>query len=115
MTTSEPSGEMPSSDRPKGCGASSPGQKNADVPPTWASGHEALAVCLHRPNRRRIALIAAVVGTFLVGINQGSILLSGHAGWVVWIRVLLDYLTPACVSTMGVLAGSRRAATTNGP
>ena len=80
------------------------------TPPTWDSAREALAVCLHRPNRRRVALIAAVVGTLLVGINQGSILAGGHLGWVVWVRMVLDYLIPACVSTMGVLAGSRRAA-----
>lgn len=66
-------------------------------------------MCLHRPNRRRVALIAAVVGTLLVGINQGSVLADGHLGWVVWVRMVLDYLIPACVSTMGVLAGSRRA------
>jgi low temperature requirement protein LtrA len=65
-------------------------------------------VCLYRPNRRRVALIAAVVGTLLVGINQGSVLASGHLDWVVWVRVLLDYLIPACVSTLGVLAGCRR-------
>jgi hypothetical protein len=51
-----------------------------------------------------------VVGTALVGINQGGVLASGHLGWVVWVRMVLDYLIPACVSTMGVLAGSRRAA-----
>jgi|ACXJ01.1.fsa_nt_gi hypothetical protein len=52
-------------------------------------------------------MIAAVIGTLLVGINQGSILASGHLDWVVWLRVALDYLIPAFVSTMGVLAGSR--------
>ena len=78
-------------------------------PPTWASASEAVRVCLHRPNRRRVALIALVVGSLLVGINQGGTLASGHLGWIVWVRVALDYLIPACVSTMGVLAGSRRA------
>lgn len=80
------------------------------TPPTWDSAAEALAVCLHRPNRRRVALIAAAVGTLLVGINQGSVLARGDLGWVVWVRIVLDYLIPACVSTMGVLAGSRRPA-----
>ncbi|MDA8185101.1 MAG: nitrate/nitrite transporter NrtS [Actinomycetota bacterium] len=49
-----------------------------------------------------------VVGTLLVGINQGGVLASGHANWVVWARVALDYVVPTCVSTMGVLAGTRR-------
>ena len=80
----------------------------AYAPPTWSSASEAVGVCMFRPNRRRIALIALVVGSLLVGINQGGILASGQVGWVVWVRVALDYLTPACVSTLGVLAGSRR-------
>jgi len=49
-----------------------------------------------------------VVGTLLVGINQGVVLASGHFDWLVWVRVALDYVIPACVSSMGVLAGSRR-------
>lgn len=67
-------------------------------------------VCLHRPNRRRVAVIAALVGTVLVGINQGSVLANGRLDWAVGVRIVLDYLIPACVSTMGVLAGSRQSA-----
>lgn len=78
------------------------------MPATWATGPEALAVCLHRPNRRRVGLVAAVVGTLLVAANQGSVLASGRLGWPTWASVLLDYLVPAYVSTLGVLAGSRR-------
>lgn len=87
---------------------SSPFESGPVAPPTWTTATEALAVCLHRPNRRRVGLIAAVVGTLLVGINQGAVLASGHIGWLVWVRVALDYLIPICVSSMGVLAGSRR-------
>lgn len=79
-----------------------------EPPPTWACASEALSVCRYPPNRRRVAAIALVVGSLLVGINQGGTLASGDLGWVVWVRVALDYLIPACVSTMGVLAGSRR-------
>ncbi|MDA8073516.1 MAG: nitrate/nitrite transporter NrtS [Actinomycetota bacterium] len=53
-------------------------------------------------------MIAAVVGSLLVVINQGGVLVSGHTSWVVWVRVALDYVIPTCVSTMGVLAGTRR-------
>ena len=79
-----------------------------DAPPTWSNKREAVAVCLHRPNRRRVGMIAIGIGTVLVGINQGSVLASGHLNWVVGLRIVLDYLIPAFVSTMGVLAGSRR-------
>ena len=88
-----------------------PGSQDPDrvePPPTWACASEALSVCRYPPNRRRVAAIALVVGSLLVAINQGATLASGDLGWVVWVRVALDYLIPACVSTMGVLAGSRR-------
>jgi hypothetical protein len=80
----------------------------AEAPPTWRCASEAVDVCLFPPNRKRIAAIAVVVGSLLVAINQAGTLASGHVDWVVWIRVALDYLIPTCVSTMGVLAGSRR-------
>ncbi len=84
-----------------------PGPQLED-PPTWGNAGEAVAVCLHRPNRRRIALIVLVVGTLLVGINQGSVLAAGHVGGAIWVRVGLDYVIPACVATLGLLSGSRR-------
>ncbi len=77
-------------------------------PPTWCNAREAVVVCVHRPNRRRIALIALVVGTLLVRINQGLVLAAGHVGWAIWVRVGLDYVIPACVATLGLLSGSRR-------
>ena len=80
----------------------------AEAPPTWTCASEAVDVCLFPPNRKRIAAIALVVGSLLAAINQGGTLASGHVDWVVWIRVALDYLIPTCVSTLGVLAGSRR-------
>ncbi len=95
----------------KAGGASSrpvlPGPEPED-PPTWGNPREAVAVCIHRPNRRRVALIALVVGTLLVGINQGPVLAAGDVGWAIWVRVGLDYLIPACVATLGLLSGSRR-------
>ncbi len=84
------------------------GPGRADAPPTWTCVSEAFDVCLFPPNRKRIAAIALVVGSLLVAINQGGTLASGREDWVVWIRVALDYLIPTCVSTLGVLAGSRR-------
>ncbi|MDA8072862.1 MAG: nitrate/nitrite transporter NrtS [Actinomycetota bacterium] len=87
-------------------GSRDPGR--VESPPTWTCASEAVDVCLFPPNRRRIGVIALLVGSLLVAINQGGALASGHVGWVVWVRVALDYLIPACVSTLGVLAGSRR-------
>jgi hypothetical protein len=53
-----------------------------------------------------------LVGSLLVAINQGGALASGRVSWILWVRMALDYLIPACVSTMGVLAGSRRTGVT---
>jgi len=85
--------------------------RRVEPPPTWTCASEAVDVCLYPPNRRRVAVIAVAVGSLLVAINQAGALASGHVGWIVWVRVALDYLIPACVSTMGVLAGSRRKGT----
>ena len=109
MAAGQPVGD----DRPAGPDAAPSSLDRVDGPPSWRTASEALAVCLHRPNRRRIGLIAAVVGSLLVGINQGGVLVSGHASWVVWVRVALDYVIPTCVSTMGVLAGYRNRMTDN--
>jgi len=101
-------GQPGGDDRPAGPDAAPSSFDRVEGPPSWRTASEAVAVCLHRPNRRRIGLIAAVVGTLLLGINQGGVLASGHVSWVVWARVALDYVIPMCVSTMGVLAGTRR-------
>ena len=79
-------------------------------PPTWTCASEAVGVCLFPPNRRRVTAIALLVGSLLVAINQGGALASGRVSSILWVRMALDYLIPACVSTMGVLAGSRRRA-----
>lgn len=76
--------------------------------PTWRTAREAWSVLRYGPHRHRITVITAVVGTVLVGINQSTVLASGHIDWLVWIRIALDYLVPACVSSMGVLSGTRR-------
>ncbi len=87
---------------------------DSEFPPTWDIPIQALSVLIYRPNRRRVGLIAGVVGTLLVGINQGSVLVSDHLSWLVWARVVSDYLIPTIVSSLGLLAGSHRATIKNG-
>ena len=101
-------GQPVGDDRPAGPDAAPSSFDRVDGPPSWGTPAEAVAVCLYCPNRRRIGLIAFVVGTLLVGINQGAVLASGHVSWLVWVRIALDYVVPAGTSTMGMLAGSRR-------
>jgi len=61
----------------------------------------------HRPMLKRSLMTAVVVGTLLLAINQGDVLLS--ASWpraLVW-KVPLTYLVPFAVATWGALVNSR--------
>jgi hypothetical protein len=49
--------------------------------------------------------IALVVGTWLSLINQGHLVLRGHPPWV---KLVLNYLTPFTVASLGYLAARRR-------
>ena len=56
---------------------------------------------------KRSLRIAAVVGTLLLAINQGDVLVARH--WpdgLVW-KVPLTYLVPFVVATWGALVNSR--------
>jgi hypothetical protein len=61
----------------------------------------------YRPLLKRSALTALVVGTILVAINQGGILLSGVLpATLVW-QIPLTYLVPFGVATWGALSNTR--------
>jgi hypothetical protein len=57
---------------------------------------------------KRSTLTALVVGTILVAINQGGILLSGAWPASLDWQVPLTYVVPFCVATWGALSNSRR-------
>ena len=61
----------------------------------------------HRPMLRRSLGIAAVVGTLLLAINQGDVLLSGRWPAALAWKVPLTYLVPFVVATWGALLNSR--------
>ena len=61
-----------------------------------------------RPLLRRSTMTALVVGTLLVLINQGAVLISGQLpSSLVW-QVPLTYCVPFCVATWGALSNSCR-------
>lgn len=61
----------------------------------------------HAPMLRRSAAIALIVGTILVAINQGDVLLAGAwSGALAW-KIPLTYLVPFVVATAGALLNSR--------
>ena len=76
--------------------------------PTWATGREAARVVLYRPHLRKTVTIALIVGTLLFAINQLDVVLRGDATASVWVKSVVTYLVPFCVSNAGVLVASRR-------
>jgi hypothetical protein len=62
----------------------------------------------YRPLLRRSAQTSLVVGTLLVAINQGAVLLQGHVSPALLWEIPLTYLVPFCVATWGALSNNRR-------
>lgn len=62
----------------------------------------------YRPLLRRSGLTALVVGTILVAINQGNLLLAGAAPMDLLWKMPLTYAVPFCVATWGALGNSRQ-------
>jgi hypothetical protein len=62
---------------------------------------------LHGPMLRRSLLTALVVGTVLVAINQGNVLLDGRFPAALWWKIPLTFAVPFCVATWGGLINSR--------
>jgi hypothetical protein len=76
------------------------------------TSHGPVTKCLwcavrYRPLLRRSTLIALVVGSVLVAINQGDALVAGRCdATLVW-KIPLTYLVPFVVATWGALSNSR--------
>src|SRR5436305_12620884 len=66
------------------------------------------ALC-YRPLLRRSLMMALVVGTLLVLINQGTVLITGQLPVTLLLQLLLTYCVPSCVATWSVLSTSTAA------
>jgi hypothetical protein len=75
--------------------------------PSWSTYGEAAGLWFAPATLGKTIKIALVVGTLLSLINQGSVILGGHATVVTWVRVGLNYLVPFCVSSLGYLSATR--------
>jgi hypothetical protein len=73
----------------------------------WRTAGEAVVVLRQPVVLRRTVRIALLVGTILSAINQGGVILGGHATLVLWLRVVANYLIPFGVSNAGVLSATR--------
>ncbi len=56
---------------------------------------------------RRSAATALVVGTILVAINQGPVLMEGTFGSKLLWQIPLTYAVPFCVATWGALSNTK--------
>ena len=56
---------------------------------------------------RRSAITALIVGTVLVAINQGTVLVTGQFPSDLLWKMPLTYLVPFCVASWGALSNSR--------
>jgi hypothetical protein len=61
----------------------------------------------HPPLVRRSAIIALIVGTVLLAINQGDVLLAGRWDAALAWNAPLTYVVPFIVATWGALLSSR--------
>lgn len=59
------------------------------------------------PLVRRSALVSLLVGTVLVAINQGNVIVQGDATLALAWKAPLTYAVPYCVATFGAIMNAR--------
>lgn len=78
--------------------------------PVWTNRAEAIGLVLRGRTVRTAGPIALVVGTIVSLVNQGDVILTGHAGGITWLRVAVNYLVPFIVASAAYLSACRRRA-----
>ena len=62
----------------------------------------------HRVDFKLAVVLCAIVGTWLVAFNQGSLLLAGgYFPVILYVRIFLDYATPFTVSSITSIIRNR--------
>lgn len=75
---------------------------------SWSTWRDTAGVLTQPQHLRRIVIVALVVGTAFFAMNQLGLVLAGKATPLVWFKGVLTYLTPLCVSSIGVLSATHR-------
>ena len=75
-------------------------------PPSWQRFADCLRCVVYWPHLSRTGLTALIVGTILFAINQLDVVLAGHVTTTTWIKIVVTYLVPFCVSNIGLLIGA---------
>ena len=78
----------------------------APVPP-WRTVPEALRLIGRGVTFRTASRVSLLVGTVLSAVNQGSVILNGHADAATWSRVVVNFIVPYTVASVGYLAPFR--------
>jgi hypothetical protein len=76
----------------------------------WCTWRQAASVVITPRHLKRTASIALIVGSVFFTMNQLSVVVTGHATAIVWLKVGLTYLTPLLVSNLGILSATRQSA-----
>jgi hypothetical protein len=76
---------------------------------TWTTWREAVALVVEPRHLKRTLSIALIVGSTFFAMNQLSVIIAGQANAIVWLKAALTFLTPLCVSNVGVLSATREA------
>ncbi len=79
----------------------------APAPETWSRLSQAVALFLRGRTARTAGPTAALVGTVLSAVNQGSTIIDGPIGASTWIRVGVNYAVPFLVASIGYLSARR--------
>lgn len=77
------------------------------VVPPWSSAFDAVRLILRGVTYRTASRVSLVVGTILSTVNQGTVIVHGHAVTATWIRVAVNYAVPFTVASIGYLSPFR--------
>lgn len=80
----------------------------SSTPPAWCTTWECCVLITKGYTARTAIRVAAVVGTILSAVNQGSVITSGRFSAVTGLRIATNYLVPFIVASIGYLAPFRR-------
>lgn len=74
---------------------------------TWSRPGQAVGLFLRGRTAGTAAPTAAVVGTVLSSVNQGHVIVGGHATGLTWVQVAVNYAVPYVVASVGYLSARR--------
>ena len=74
---------------------------------SWARPRDAVLLVVRGRTARKALPVAAVVGTVLSLVNQGSVIAGGATTPGTWVRVAVNYMVPFLVASIGYLSGRR--------